>query len=130
MSAPAHPVACRRPVSSARAAALAAALLAASLPCLGQGAAPPAAAVREKFTACVPCHGADGRATTLSSYPKIGGQNADYVVNALKAYRAGRRQGGYAAIMAEVARKLSDEDIAALATYIQALDAPALPAAR
>jgi cytochrome c553 len=82
------------------------------------------AAGREKFVQCASCHGADGRSTVVPQYPKIGGQSAEYVVNALKAYRDGRRLGTYAAIMAAVARPLSDEDIANLAVYVESLDAP------
>src|SRR5271165_917475 len=73
------------------------------------------AAGREKFVQCASCHGSDGRSTVVPQYPKIGGQSAEYLVNALKAYRDGRRQGTYAAIMAEVAKPLSDADIGNLA---------------
>ena len=58
----------------------------------------------------------------MPAYPKIGGQSATYVVNALKAYRDGRRQGTYAAMMAEVAKPLSDADIVALAAYVESLE--------
>jgi cytochrome c553 len=78
---------------------------------------------REKYVECASCHGSDGRSTVVPEYPKIGGQSAPYVVNALKAYRDGRRQGTFAAMMAEVARPLSDSDIANLAAYVESLDA-------
>ena len=81
------------------------------------------AAGREKYVQCASCHGSDGRSTVVAEYPKIGGQSAAYVVNALKAYRDGRRQGTYAAIMAEVAKPLSDADIANLAAYVESLEA-------
>jgi cytochrome c553 len=81
------------------------------------------AAGREKYVQCASCHGADGRSTVMPQYPKIGGQTAEYVVNALKAYRDGRRLGTYAAIMAAVAKPLSDADIANLAAYVESLDA-------
>ena len=78
---------------------------------------------REKYVECASCHGSDGRSTVVPEYPKIGGQSAPYVVNALKAYRDGRRQGTFAAMMAEVAKPLSDSDIANLAAYVESLDA-------
>jgi cytochrome c553 len=81
------------------------------------------AAGREKYVQCASCHGADGRSTVVPQYPKIGGQTAEYVVNALKAYRDGRRTGTYAAMMAAVAKQLSDADIADLALYVESLDA-------
>ena len=76
---------------------------------------------REKFVQCAACHGADGRSTVIPQYPKIGGQSGPYVVIALKAYRDGRRQGTYAAIMAAVAKPLTDDDIENLAAYIASL---------
>jgi cytochrome c553 len=79
------------------------------------------AAGKEKFVQCASCHGADGRSTVMGNYPKIGGQNPEYVVSALKAYREHRRMGTYAAVMAEVAKQLTDEDMANLAAYIQSL---------
>jgi cytochrome c553 len=98
-----------------------AAALAALLPC-ALAAPDPVALGREKFVQCAACHGADGRSTVIPQYPKIGGQSGPYVVNALKAYRDGRRQGTYAAIMAAVAKPLSDDDIENLAAYIVSLD--------
>lgn len=76
---------------------------------------------REKYAACATCHGADGRSAVMPQYPKIGGQNLEYLVNALKAYRDGRRQGTYAAMMSPAVKPLSDEDIENLAAYIASL---------
>jgi cytochrome c553 len=104
------------------AAACAIALGGGSIPAAAQGA-DALAAGREKYVQCASCHGADGRSTVMPQYPKIGGQTAEYVVNALKAYRDGRRLGTYAAIMAAVAKPLSDADIANLAAYVESLDA-------
>jgi cytochrome c553 len=85
-------------------------------------AAPDAMAIgRTKYEPCAACHGSDGRSTVVAQYPKIGGQSAAYVVNALKAYRDGRRQGTFAAMMSEVAKSLSDADIEALAIYVESL---------
>ena len=83
----------------------------------------PVALGREKYVQCASCHGSDGRSTVVPQYPKIGGQSAPYVVNALKAYRDGRRLGTFAAVMAEVAKRLSDTDIVNLAAYVESLDA-------
>ncbi len=80
------------------------------------------AAGREKFAQCATCHGADGRSTVVPQYPKIGGQSGPYLINALKAYRDGRRQGTYAAMMSAAAKPLSDDDIEDLAAYIESLN--------
>ncbi len=92
-----------------------------SAPAAAQKSAEAMAAGREKFVQCASCHGSDGRSTVVAEYPKIGGQSGAYLVNALKAYRDGRRLGTYAAIMTEVAKPLSDADIANLAAYVESL---------
>jgi cytochrome c553 len=92
-------------------------------PPAARGAPPaPADLGREKFVQCASCHGSDGRSTVIPQYPKIGGQSAPYTVNALRAYRDGRRIGTFASIMAEVAKPLSDADIENLAAYVESLD--------
>lgn len=78
------------------------------------------AAGKAKSAVCATCHGAEGIAT-MPAYPNLAGQNAEYLVSALKAYRDKQRQGGMAAIMQMQANNLSDEDIANLAAYYSSL---------
>ena len=85
-------------------------------------AEPVASAGREKFVLCAACHGGDGRSGALPEYPKIAGQNRKYLINALQAYKTGRRQGTFAALMSETAKNLSDADIELLADFVSALD--------
>ncbi|WP_027073287.1 c-type cytochrome [Luteimonas sp. J29] len=63
---------------------------------------------------CIDCHGQDGNAPLDESYPKIGGQYADYLAHALYQYREGRREH---ALMSQQAAQLSDQQIADLAAY-------------
>ncbi len=77
---------------------------------------------RTKFVLCASCHGADGRSGVVPEYPRLAGQSRKYLVSALQAYRAGRRTGTYAALMAETARTLSDADIDNLAAYLATLE--------
>ena len=62
---------------------------------------------------CAACHGETGIASN-PAWPMLAGQKPTYLVNALKAFRAGLRKDP---IMAGVARGLSDTDIANLAAY-------------
>jgi cytochrome c553 len=62
---------------------------------------------------CVACHGNDG-VGILPEYPNLAGQHADYIEQALKAYRAGQRKNP---IMGGMAAPLTDADIKALAQY-------------
>lgn len=70
----------------------------------------------DKIGTCVACHGQDGHGTA-PMYPNLADQNVDYLVNALKAYRDGQRQGGMSAVMTPMAASLSDEDITDIANY-------------
>ena len=68
--------------------------------------------------ACVDCHGADGNSPIDATYPKLGGQYADYIEHSLVAYRSGDRGGSTTTdLMASQAKELSDQQIADLAAY-------------
>ncbi len=79
-------------------------------------AAGDAAAGQAKSGICTACHNADGN-SMVPMYPKLAGQHATYLENAIKAYRDGQRTGGNAAIMSPMVKGLSDQDIANLAAY-------------
>lgn len=63
---------------------------------------------------CIDCHGPDGNDPLDPTYPKLGGQYADYLAHALQQYRAGKREN---ALMANQAVDLTDQEIADLAAY-------------
>jgi len=63
---------------------------------------------------CIDCHGPEGNVPIDASYPKIGGQYADYIAHALQQYRKGERQHP---LMTPQAANLGDQDIADLAAY-------------
>ncbi|GGC63882.1 cytochrome c4 [Marinobacter halophilus] len=73
--------------------------------------------------ACAGCHSPSGAGNEPAGYPALGGQTAGYVAQQLKAYRDGERAAGAnAAIMMDVASKLSDSEIEALANYVSGLN--------
>ena len=65
---------------------------------------------------CAACHGETGIASN-PAWPKLAAQKPGYLVNVLKAFRAGLRKDP---MMAGVSRGLSDTDIANLAAYYAA----------
>ncbi len=83
-------------------------------------AAGDAEAGKAKAAVCASCHGADGKAL-IPAYPNLAGQNEEYLVIALKAYRSKERQGGNSALMHAMAANLSDQDINNLAAYYASL---------
>ena len=70
---------------------------------------------------CSGCHGPNCRGNPLAGYASIQGQHATYVANQLRAYRAGTRQTDPNQMMRNVAAHLTDEEIDALASYVQGL---------
>ena len=75
--------------------------------------------------ACMACHGPDGRGNPGAGYPQLAGQYADYVTLKLKDFAAGKAfsDDERGKIMATVVKGMSDQDIAALASYVEGLHA-------
>jgi len=74
----------------------------------------------KKIAMCEGCHGIAGYKTAFPSVyhvPKLGGQSAAYLTNALNAYKAGQR---IHPSMRGIAASLTDKDIADLAAYYAA----------
>ncbi len=73
-----------------------------------------------KAYTCTGCHGIPGYNNVYPTYkvPKIGGQNYEYLVAALKAYRAGERDHPTMDLQAQ---SLSDQDIEDVAAYFASL---------
>jgi len=68
---------------------------------------------KQKASTCAACHGADGNSTN-PQFPRLAGQYADYIVQALKEYKNGGRQNP---IMKNFAGKLNEQDREDLAAY-------------
>ena len=65
---------------------------------------------------CVACHGADGAKTISPDYPVLAGQYADYIVQALKDYKSGRRKNP---VMAGIVAGLDEKEFEGLARFFQ-----------
>lgn len=70
----------------------------------------------KKSVVCQVCHGKDGIAYH-STYPNLQGQQVDYMVSALKAYKAGNRRSGLAPLMYGQVEHLSEQDMKDIAYY-------------
>jgi cytochrome c553 len=75
--------------------------------------------------ACISCHGPQGLGNPMAQYPSLSGQNIAYTVKQLKDYASGERIGDVATtnqkIMIDIAKKLSDAEMTAVADYISGL---------
>ncbi len=84
--------------------------------------------------ACTACHGPSGRGVPGPSYPMLGGQHAQYLTTALNTFKATKvgapelNDANYAA-MAQIAGRLTDEEIVAVASYLEGLHSASAAAA-
>jgi cytochrome c553 len=67
-----------------------------------------------KSAVCTACHGPGGNAPISPEYPKLAGQHADYLQNALHDYQKGARKDP---VMSAQAANLTPQDILDLAAY-------------
>jgi cytochrome c553 len=72
--------------------------------------------------ACSSCHAPNGVGNPAANFPALQGQHADYTVKQLKDFRAGNRANDAGKMMQNVAAKMTDEEIAAVSSYIQGLN--------
>jgi cytochrome c553 len=73
------------------------------------------------ISACMACHGPSGAGNPGAAFPALSGQNSGYVTKALKEFRTGVRANDIASMMRDIAAKMSDKDIEAVAEYIGGL---------
>ncbi|MFA0413222.1 cytochrome c [Vibrio renipiscarius] len=73
------------------------------------------------LTACIACHGPRGNGTELSGFPKISGQQPDYIKSQLMKFRDGTRENDMNEMMRDIAQKLTDKDIDTLSNYMGGL---------
>ena len=74
----------------------------------------------KSLPACAACHGPTGKGIP-NLFPRIDGQEPQYVEIQLKAYRAETRTNDHNKMMRMVAAKMSDAEIKAVASYVAEL---------
>ena len=67
---------------------------------------------------CASCHGANGNGIP-AQFPRLAGQHQDYTVSQLQAFKGGARSNS--AQMTTLAKRMSDEEMKAVADYIAGL---------
>jgi cytochrome c553 len=77
--------------------------------------------LKRGITACIACHGPKGNGTSLSGFPDISGQHSDYIATQLKSFRSGERANSLNGMMADIAKRLTDEDIQVISSYVAGL---------
>lgn len=70
-----------------------------------------------QFGMCMGCHGAKGQGN--GQFPRLAGQQPDYIVKQLKHFKDGTRKNG---AMQAIAANLNEENMKALAAYLGSLE--------
>lgn len=74
-----------------------------------------------EVTACVACHGINGKGMPSAGFPALASQNAEYLKIQLEKFRNGSRNNDLNGMMQGVAANLTDEEITALSQYMSSL---------
>lgn len=75
-----------------------------------------------KIPACMGCHAPSGRGNPAANWPALAGQNAAYIALTLRSFRSGERNNDPNEMMRMVSHRLSDNEIEAIANYVQGLN--------
>jgi cytochrome c553 len=70
--------------------------------------------------ACAACHGPSGSGIP-SQFPRLAGQHSKYVLSQLKNFRSGDRANDGGKMMQVIARKMTDQEMKAVAEYVNGL---------
>ncbi len=71
--------------------------------------------------ACMGCHLPDGSGNNPAGWPSLKGQHAEYVEKQLRAYAEGSRTSDPKSMMREIAQRLTEQEIAAVAQFVSGL---------
>jgi cytochrome c len=70
---------------------------------------------------CAGCHGADAKTPIMGAYPKVAGQNLDYLIQQLSDIKSGDRSNGQSGTMKGIMAGVNADEIKAVATYLSGL---------
>ena len=71
--------------------------------------------------ACMGCHGPNGMGNPPANFPRLSGQHAAYTVTQLKTFRSGERANDAGMMMRNIAARMTDDEMKAVASYIEGL---------
>jgi len=71
--------------------------------------------------ACAACHDATGKGNALANFPRLSGQNPQYVIDQLTKFKTKVRKNDPNGMMEDIAARLTEQEIEAVANYVSAL---------
>ncbi|MEZ9199472.1 cytochrome c [Shewanella sp. 10N.286.54.B9] len=73
------------------------------------------------ITACIACHGPEGKGSEAAGFPDVSGQHANYIKIQLNKFHDTNRNNDLNGMMQDIAKKLNADDMDALSKYISSL---------
>ncbi|WP_238583749.1 c-type cytochrome [Legionella jamestowniensis] len=73
------------------------------------------------IAACIACHGPRGTGNAQAGFPVVSGQHAPYTIQQLQAFKENKRSNDLNSIMRDISARMSQEDMEAVAYYMQGL---------
>ena len=74
-----------------------------------------------KIQACMACHGPNGQGNSLAGIPSLSGQHSEYIYQQLKKFQSTDRANDYNKMMRNIASRMSDREMKAVAKYLEGL---------
>ena len=74
-----------------------------------------------EVSACIACHGPSGEGNKPAGFPALHSQHPDYLIKALTDFKSGARNKNPDNMMNMIAKKMSDEEIKAVAYFISTM---------
>ncbi len=68
--------------------------------------------------ACATCHGPDANTPIMPAYPRLAGQNSQYLYDQMKAIKDGARANGQSAVMKGIMANVSEEEMKVIADWV------------
>jgi cytochrome c553 len=74
-----------------------------------------------KMQACISCHGPNGQGNYAAAIPMLSGQHSQYTFQQLKNFQTSMRSNDYNKMMRNIVHRMTDEEMKAVASYIEGL---------
>ena len=74
-----------------------------------------------KIQACISCHGPNGQGNHAAAIPMLSGQHSQYTYQQLKNFQSSMRSNDYNKMMRNIVHRMTDEEMKAVASYIEGL---------
>lgn len=74
-----------------------------------------------QLAACAGCHGPDAKGNGPAKFPALAGQHADYILAQFDSFKHAARSNDNNGMMRDIAGRISETDLAAVAAYLASL---------